>query len=397
MAKNTHLEHIEDDILNDGTTGGHNAVAFLKELGKMLSEPKSSITVTTKWDGAPAVVCGIDPEDDLFFVGTKSVFNKTGAKLIKTQSDISFHGYSGELAKKLSICLELLPKLNIKGVIQGDLLFTNGDKSSKKIDGKDCIAFTPNTITYCVEKGSDIYKEVSAATVGIVFHTKYQGSDLGSMNALLGDVSGSFTKDPAVFAGTATLKDVSKQSTFTPGEQTKFEAQVSKTVGSLKQSSKFLDTLKGTGDGRFLFSALFKQYFNSYIRGGKTITNAMQVATGFNGFYVAIMDKQIASVKTENTKKKYQKIKADGLKFLKVNSRAVYMTVASYMNIVAAKKMVIAKLNGVKSVGTYLKTDTGFKVTAPEGFVAIKSGKALKLVDRLEFSRANFTAAKSWR
>lgn len=397
MAKNTHLEHIEDDILNDGTTGGHNAVAFLKELGKMLSEPKSSITVTTKWDGAPAVVCGTDPGTGQFFVGTKSVFNKTNPKIIYNESDLAFYGYQGDLAAKLNACLKLLPKLNIKGVLQGDLLFSTGDKSSKKIDGKDCIAFTPNTITYCVEKGSDIYKEVAGASLGIVFHTKYSGSELGSMNALLGDVSGSFTKDPAVFAGTATLKDVSRQSTFTPGEKTKFEAQVSKTVGSLKQSSKFLDTLKGTGDGRFLFSALFKQYFNSYIRGGKTITNAMAVATGFNGFYVAIMDKQINSVKTENTKKKYQKIKADGLKFLKVNSRAVYMTVASYMNIVAAKKMVIAKLNGVKSVGTYLKTDTGFKVTAPEGFVAIKSGKALKLVDRLEFSRANFTAAKSWR
>ena len=82
MAKNTHLEHIEDDILNDGTTGGHNAIAFLKELGKMLSEPKSSITVTTKWDGAPAVVCGIHPENKNFFVGTKSVFNKNDPKVI---------------------------------------------------------------------------------------------------------------------------------------------------------------------------------------------------------------------------------------------------------------------------------------------------------------------------
>ena len=249
MAKNTHLEHIEDDILNDGTTGGHNAIAFLKELGKMLSEPKSSITVTTKWDGAPAVVCGIHPENKNFFVGTKSVFNKNDPKVIYNQSDISFYGYSGDLAAKLSACLKLLPKLNITGVLQGDLLFSTGDKASKKIDGKDCIAFTPNTITYCVEKGSDIYKEVAGASLGIVFHTKYSGSELGSMNALLGDVSGSFTKDPAVFAGTATLKDVSRQSTFTPGEKTKFEAQVSKTVGSLKQSSKFLDTLKGTGDG----------------------------------------------------------------------------------------------------------------------------------------------------
>ena len=72
------------------------------------------------------------------------------------------------------------------------------------------------------------------------------------------------------------------------------------------------------------------------------------------------------------------------------------MTVASYMNLIAAKSMVIKQLQKVKGIGTYIKTDTGFKVTAPEGFVAIKSGSALKLVDRLEFSRVNFNIEKNW-
>ena len=395
-TKNTHLEHLEDDILNQGSKGGKNAIAFLKELGKMLTEPKSAITVTTKWDGAPAIVCGINPETEAFFVGTKSVFNKTNPKIIYVESDIEFHGYSGELAKKLKLALKYLSTLKIKGVLQGDMLFSNGDKVRKQIDGKSCIAFTPNTITYCVEKGSDIYKEVNAAEFGIVFHTKYSGSDMASMNAVLGDVSGSFTKTAKVFSGTATFKDVSGQSTFTPKEKTAFNAQVNKTHGSLKQASKFLDILGGTGDGRFLFSALFKQYFNSYVRTGKPITNVQKVAAGFEGFYVTLLDKQINSVKQPTTKKKYQKIKTDGQKFLKQNARAVYMTVASYMNLISAKNIVIKKLNAVKSVGTYLKTDKGFKVTSPEGFVAIKSGKALKLVDRVEFSRANFTIEKNW-
>ena len=72
------------------------------------------------------------------------------------------------------------------------------------------------------------------------------------------------------------------------------------------------------------------------------------------------------------------------------------MTVASYMNLTQAKTMVIRRLEAVKDIGTYIKTDKGFRVTAPEGFVAIKSGSALKLVDRLEFSRANFTVEKNW-
>ena len=81
MAKNTHLEHLEDDILNNGSDGGKNAIAFLRELGDMLHQKTSSISVTTKWDGAPAIVCGVDPQTNLFFVGTKSVFAKTEPKI----------------------------------------------------------------------------------------------------------------------------------------------------------------------------------------------------------------------------------------------------------------------------------------------------------------------------
>ena len=44
----------------------------------------------------------------------------------------------------------------------------------------------------------------------------------------------------------------------------------------------------------------------------------------------------------------------------------------------------------------FLRTKNGYRVTNPEGYVAIKKGNAVKLVDRLEFSRANFTAAKDW-
>ena len=90
MAKNTHLEHLEDDILNDGTKGGKNAISFLRELGEMLSEKPNSMMITTKWDGAPAIICGIDPETEQFFVGTKSVFNKTNPKVIYNESDIAF-------------------------------------------------------------------------------------------------------------------------------------------------------------------------------------------------------------------------------------------------------------------------------------------------------------------
>ena len=392
---NTHLEHLEDDILNNGSAGGKNAIAFLRELGQMLTEPSSNIRITTKWDGAPAVVCGQHPATGNFFVGTKSVFNKTAPKICLSNSDID-EWYTGELAHKLKTCLKLLPQLGIKGVLQGDLLYTN-DLGSKVINGEQCVSFTPNTITYAVPTKSPLAKKIKASQMGIVFHTTYSGGpSVRDMTASFGANVSSFQNNKNVTVFSSDFSDATGASVMTSSEKAKYLAAVNKTEGSLKQASAFLDILGGKNDGKFLFSALFTQYFNSFIRGGKKIQNVQVVATGFTKFYTDLLDKEIASKKQEATKKKYQKIKADGLKFLKVNYRAIYMTVASYMNLIAAKGMVIRQLQKVKGIGTYIKTDTGFKVTAPEGFVAIKSGSALKLVDRLEFSRVNFNIEKNW-
>lgn len=395
MAKNTHLEHLEDDILNNGMEGGKNAIEFLRELGKMLSEPNSQIRVTTKWDGAPAIVCGIFPNTGQFFVGTKSVFSKTFPKICFTDADIDFYGYEGQLASKLKACLKHLPKLGIKSVLQGDLLFTEEDKIKENILGKDCIKFQPNTIVYCVEKGSDIYDNVDEAKVGIVFHTKYIGREISSMNATFGEIN-NFNKTSDVYATTATFKDASGEATFTTAELQKYTAAVNKAEGSLKQASKFLNILGETGQGKFLLSTLFKQFFNTYIRQGKSIPNVNRVIQEFSGYYRTLLQKEIDLKKTVTAKNKYVKIQEDGLKFIESNKRAIYFTIASYLNLQSAKSIVIEKLEKVKTLGTFLRTDTGYKVTAPEGFVAIRSGKALKLVDRLEFSRANFTATKDW-
>jgi hypothetical protein len=395
MAKNTHLEHLEDDILNNGMEGGKNAIEFLRELGKMLSEPNSQIRVTTKWDGAPAIVCGVFPNTGQFFVGTKSVFSKTFPKICFTDADIDFYGYEGQLASKLKACLKHLPKLGIKSVLQGDLLFTEEDKIKENILGKDCIKFQPNTIVYCVEKGSDIYDNVDKAKVGIVFHTKYIGREISSMNATFGEIN-NFNKTSDVYATTATFKDASGEATFTTAELQKYTAAVNKAEGSLKQASKFLNILGETGQGKFLLSTLFKQFFNTYIRQGKSIPNVNRVIQEFSGYYRTLLQKEIDLKKTVTAKNKYVKIQEDGLKFIESNKRAIYFTIASYLNLQSAKSIVIEKLEKVKTLGTFLRTDTGYKVTAPEGFVAIRSGKALKLVDRLEFSRANFTATKDW-
>ena len=395
MAKNTHLEHLEDDIVNQGKAGGFNAIKMLRELGKMLSEPNSSIRVTTKWDGAPAIVCGTDPITGYFFVGTKSVFNKTTPKIMYTQKQI-FDSYDNQpaVAKILSYCLKYFPSLGISGVVQGDFLFTSESKSRKVIGGEECISFQPNTITYAVPTGTPMAKMVEKAKIGIVFHTRYSGDSLSEMSAIFGVPTINSTDDVAVFSSTFT--DASDAAKMNQLESQKYNSAVNKADGSLKQASAFLNLITEQGEGRFMMNMLFKQYMNGLVRQGIEITDAQKTTLGFFQFYGAKLKEEIDAKKTVTAKTKYSKILADGLIFLAVNRRPLYFTVASYMNLISAKEMIISRLEKVKDIKTFLKTENGYEVTAPEGFVAISSGNALKLVKRREFSRANFTAAKDW-
>ena len=394
MSKNTHLEHLEDDILNNGSAGGKNAINFLNSLGKMLTGPaSSSINVTTKWDGAPAVVCGTDPENGKFFVGTKSVFNINNPKICYSDELVDFYYEAGELNKKLKACLKYIPSLNITGILQGDLLYTT-DKTVGQVNGESCVVFQPNTITYAIPSTSPLGAKVKASSLGIVFHTKYTGATMSELTATFGVKTPASSATVHVFSSNFT--DATGASQFTAAEKTAYNSAVNRASGSLKQASAFLDILKDTGQGKFMLAVMFKQFFNSYIRSGTNLTNTKAVTANFANYYQQALTKQINSVKTASAKGKWQKVQADGLKFIKTYNRAIYMTVASYLNLISAKNMVVKKLSKVQDIGTFIRTDDGYRVTAPEGFVAIKSGTSLKLVDRMEFSKSNFTVAKNW-
>ena len=395
MAKNTHLEHLEDDIVNQGKAGGLNSIKMLRELGKMLTEPNSSVNITTKWDGAPAIVCGTDPITGYFFVGTKSVFNKTNPKIMYSKNQIigEYQNQPG-VSKILKDCLTYLPSLGISGVVQGDFLFTSESKSTKKIGGEECITFQPNTITYAVPTGTPMGDQIKSAKIGIVFHTAYDGDSLSNMNVSFGVPTMKSNSDVSVFSSTFT--DVTGAATMNQSEITKYNSAVNKAEGSLRQASGFLNEIKEYGEGRFMMNMMFKQFMNTFIREGIAITDAEKTKNGFINYYLTRLDEEIQSKKTKSTQDKYIKIQKDGRQFLKNNSRSLYFTVASYMNLISAKEMIISRLEKVKDIKTFLKTENGYEVTAPEGFVAISSGNALKLVKRREFSRANFTAAKDW-
>ena len=357
-------------------------------------DKNKSLNITTKWDGAPAIICGIHPTWEAFFVGNKSVFAKTQPKICVDDSDVDEFYPSSGLNQILKDCLKYLSKLNIKGVIQGDLLFTENTKTVTNVGGKRCVTFTPNTITYAIPIDTELGKRVNNAKIGIVFHTTYSGASMEGMSAGFGvDVSPYQGHDDiAVFS--SDFSDASGVANFTPQELTKFSSAVSRAEGSLKQASKFLDVMKGSD--RYAFNAIFKQFFNTYIRGGRSIPTTNRVVGDFAKYYSELIDKEIQKKKTPSAQQKWTKVKEDGLKFIAANQRSIYMTVASYKNLTEAKLMVIRQLEKVKDIGTFIKDGNGYRVTAPEGFVAIKSGRAMKLVDRLEFSVANFTVDKNW-
>jgi hypothetical protein len=167
----------------------------MRELIKMLGKKQSSGFMQTKWDGAPSVVCGVDPASGMFFVGNKSVFNKSGPKIAFSERDVDvLYPEQEGLAIKLKMSYRYFSKLGIKGVIQGDLMFTEEDKRYERIDGEDLITFRPNTITYGIPKDHPIGREVDIAKIGVVFHTHYTGSDLSTMSAGPGANVKSFNK-----------------------------------------------------------------------------------------------------------------------------------------------------------------------------------------------------------
>jgi hypothetical protein len=396
QEKNTHLEHLEDDIINRGSQGGVNAINFLNSVRNMLAgNVGGKLNMSVKWDGAPAVFCGTNPENGKFFVGTKSVFNAT-PKINYTSNDIR-KNHGGELANKLQVCLRELPKLELDGIYQGDLLFTRGDLKAVAIDGEKMITFTPNTITYAVPTDSDIARRIARAKLGIVFHTKYSGKTMSSLTAGFGSIKG---QGPAsVFLASAAFTDTSGSATFNKSELAKFDALIRMAQGSLSKAKPMLDEMsKSSMSDQLSVGYRLKTFFNSYIRNSKQGMDKVGVMQkSFRDYYESFIQAEIDSKKTPKGKEKYIKAKEDGLRFIDRNKTALYFAIASHISLANCKNSLISKLNQVQSIGHFLRTPNGYKVTAPEGFVAVdRVAGAIKLVDRLEFSRANFTAEKDW-
>ena len=400
-GKNLHLEHIEDEILNFGVPGGRAAINFVQSLRDMLSgSARSSVNMTVKWDGAPAIFAGTDPSDGKFFVAKKSVFN-VNPKLYKTNAEVDAD-VSGDLNAKFKVALAEFSKLGIKGVLQGDLMYTSNDLSKETIEGVSYYTFQPNTIVYAVPIDSTLGKTINSSKIGVVWHTTYTGDNLQDMKASFGaNISGLKTVS-SVWMDDATYKDVSGRATFTEKERdvvTKILSQTGKTFQKinaplLNKFIKLQESMTGV-----LAGASLKTYNNSKVRVGEIIKNPKQHAQGYLKWVEMSIQKQIDKVKSDKGKEKYIKIQKEYLREFGKHTNNLTQVLTFQNLLVDAKMQIIKKLNSVKGLtDTFIKTDNGFKVTNPEGYVAIDrvSGGAVKLVDRMEFSFNNFTAIKAW-
>ena len=399
-GKNLHLEHLEDEIINNGVAGGRAAINFLQSLRDMLAgSARSSINMTVKWDGAPAIFAGIDPSDGKFFVAKKSVFN-VNPKLYKTNQEID-DDLSGTLNEKFKVALKEFSKLGIKGVIQGDLMFTN-DISKETIEGVSYYTFQPNTIVYAVPVDSDLGRVMNKANIGVVWHTTYTGSSLPEMKASFGVDISKLSKPTSVWMDDATYKDVSGRATFTQKETdavTKILSNTGKTfqrinAPMLRQFLKLQDSLTGV-----LVGASLKTYNNSKVRAGEIIKNPKQHAAGYVKWVENSIQKQIDKVKSDKGKEKYTNMQKEYVRDFKKHVNNLTQIITFQNLLVDAKMQIVKKLNSVNGLtDTFIRTPNGYKVTNPEGYVAIDrvGGKAVKLVDRMEFSFNNFTAIKAW-
>ena len=399
-SKNTHMEHIEDLVFNEGVTGTRQAINFLRDLRNMLAgNSPSKVATTVKFDGAPAVFFGVDPTDGKYFVAKKGIFNKN-PKVYKTPQDVDADA-SGDLAYKLKIALEEFPKLGIKsGVYQGDLMFTHDTLKKEKIDGESYVTFHPNTIVYAVPAKSELAQKISKARIGVVWHTTYTGNTFDSMQASFGKPISKHLKDiPSVWHEDATYKDYSGSATFTALETKKVTTLLA-AVGTLFNhiDSKALNDIHKSPE----FLMILKTYNNSKVRAGEPITNTKTHVNGLIGFINARFQKEIDSKKTEKGRASQLAKKQAVMSWFDKHSIEELIKTYDLVNLlVEAKSLIINKMNTASSIPTFVKTTNGFRITTPEGYVAIDhiTGNAVKLVDRMEFSRSNFSPdiIKGWQ
>jgi hypothetical protein len=384
-AANTHLTHLEELVLTQGSQGYDMARAFLLELLETLKgNSDSAIQTSVKWDGAPAIFAGVNPDNNKFFVGTKSIFNKV-PKINYTEEDIiKNHGHAPGLVDKLTRALTELPKLGIKNILQGDFMFDDSMLDVISVDGEPHYRFKPNTIVYAVPVNSNLGQEIGQSKFGIVFHTTYDSLDSGARFGA--DVSG-LNEVPGVWFDDAFFTDDTGTVTLTQEEEERVISLV-KNADIVNESINYSD----------LPMAMLNIYINSEIKAAEFIEDPERSFDGFASWYTARSDTAIEKLKTERGRQRKRAQQVQTLQMFESRREDILNLFQVSRLLFEAKNIFIEKYNNaVYNTKHFVDDGSGDLVaTNPEGYVAVdRAGNGVKFVDRLEFSRANFMVDKS--
>ena len=392
--KNTHMTHIEDSVIYGGVKGAREAILALRSLRDTLGGVHDG-NVSVKWDGAPAIFAGTDPRDGRFFVAKKGIFNKS-PKVYKSNADVDADT-SGDLNSKLKQALAHLPSLGIKGVIQGDFLFGPGDVKTQKIKGKSYVTFHPNTIVYAIPAGTDMAKQVTSAKIGIVWHTSYTGKSFETMKQKFGVDVSKLKPSKNVWSQDAMLRDMTR---FTMSQKDTDEVNEHLSTAGFIFNRIAGSTLRQLENNKDL-AKMIETHANSYVRAGSLPPDPKKRVTALISFIQNKFKKEMDKRTTDKGKAVQQKKLDEVLKFFSnQNRKSLEQAFELQRVIVLAKLKLINILNKLNKTQTFLKTRKGYRVTGQEGYVAIDKlgGDAVKIVDRMEFSFANFspTVLKGW-
>jgi hypothetical protein len=397
VERNLHISHAEDLPITEGQDGLKKALSLFKNVINQLSGVSGkAVQIKTKFDGAPSLISGINPENGEFFVGTKGVFNKLDPKINYTEKDINKNHEGAGLRKKLKVALKYLPELGMDSIYQGDMMFTHDDLQKKKIDGESYVTFKANTITYAVRADSELAKEIMAAKMGIIFHTKYTGTAMANLKSSLKIDISDFKPSKNVWYRDADFEAKEKKLSVSKGDIQLLKKDFNDIVNMSKSLDKtLLDKFENDSD----LQTVLMGFNNFLVRKNEYFKKNSQEK--YDTLVEYIKDKftgEVSLRKSDSGKERRTKKYKYLLDILEENKDSFLKFFQLQNDMIKLKQEIINKLNQVKSISTFVEKDGQLSPAEPEGFVTVSDdGGVVKLIDRDQYSRLNFNLPKDWK
>ena len=372
-----HIDHLEENILNKGKQGVKEALSQIEaSISYFVSE--SDYKVSTKFDGSPAIVAGVDV-NDRFFVATKSAFNKE-RKINYSKEDINNnHGDSPGLVEKLNLALEYLPSLNLKGIYQMDYMFDNKIKdleTPKLIDGvkneNRFITFQPNWrgIKYAVYPDSPYGQQILNSKIGVAIHIQYIVN-----NGILKIKK--YTSSPDEFSPSKTVFVFNILANKPKNVSSKFGSLLLRDVKKKKNTAlRLANTVDFSGLADY--TTHLKTYINTEVRSGRFLEDPAMSAKEFINYMTGKLTKEMEALKSDkgkvNKAERMKKVIAE-LKSLKPSIRKAFEITQIVANLKNNLIKIFNEITKNDLLGTYMVESPGiWQTTEPEGFALSRVG-----------------------